>query len=334
LPQHFVHGIDIQQRDFEVYGRPSYLRGEFRNRGWWFYYLYAAAIKVPLGTWTLGLIVALLWALRGRAARSWRDEFVLLAPAIAIAVTVSCKTGFSEHMRYVLPAFPFAFIFVSQAVSLFDPSYLSFRHQSDGAALADSVDVPLYRFTTGDHQYRNNGIRSVIGTFIVISIAWSFSSSLWIYPHSISYFNELVGGPMGGPRHLLSSNFDWGQDLRYLRMWMDDHQIELRQQPLHLASYNAFYPADIGFADTVPWSGVGAHVVENESSIKALEIPPRSGYHAISANLLYGFGLPAGDGVAELIDFVPNDVRYRWCRASEPVAYAGYSITIYQPRAK
>jgi hypothetical protein len=117
-------------------------------------------------------------------------------------------------------------------------------------------------------------------------------------------------------------------------MWMDDHQIELRQQPLHLASYNAFYPADIGFADTVPWSGVGAHVVENESSIKALEIPPRSGYHAISANLLYGFGLPAGDGVAELIDFVPNDVRYRWCRASEPVAYAGYSITIYQPRAK
>jgi hypothetical protein len=52
-------------------------------------------------------------------------------------------------------------------------------------------------------------------------LAWSVGSSLWYYPHSLSYFNELVGGPMGGPKHLLDSNIDWGQDLFYLKDWLD-----------------------------------------------------------------------------------------------------------------
>ena len=47
--------IDVQRRDFESFGRTSYLRGVFRDHGWWYYYLYALAIKVPLGTWLLAL---------------------------------------------------------------------------------------------------------------------------------------------------------------------------------------------------------------------------------------------------------------------------------------
>jgi hypothetical protein len=132
LPKNYLLGIDVQQRDFEHYGRPSYLRGEWRDTGWWCYYLYACAIKVPLGLWLLGLLALLLslwerlaegaFAARHTAtpsdtqhpAPSFRDEFILLFPALVIFAAVSSKTGFSEHMRYVLPSFPFFFIWISQ----------------------------------------------------------------------------------------------------------------------------------------------------------------------------------------------------------------------------
>jgi hypothetical protein len=35
---------------------------------------------------------------------------VLLAPAVVILAFVGSQTGFSEHMRYVLPIFPFVYI--------------------------------------------------------------------------------------------------------------------------------------------------------------------------------------------------------------------------------
>jgi hypothetical protein len=50
----------------------------------------------------------------------------------------------------------------------------------------------------------------------VLLVGWLVASSLWIYPHSLSYFNEAIGGPLNGAEHLLGSNLDWGQDLRYL----------------------------------------------------------------------------------------------------------------------
>jgi len=55
-------------------------------------------------------------------------------------------------------------------------------------------------------------------------LLWSAASSLWIYPHSLSYFNESIGGPLNGPKHLLGSNVDWVQDLRYLIDWFDQQK--------------------------------------------------------------------------------------------------------------
>jgi hypothetical protein len=66
LPADYVLGVDLQRRDFEV-GLPSYLRGEWRSRGWWYYYLYALAVKVPLGALTL-VVWGLALTLVGHAA--------------------------------------------------------------------------------------------------------------------------------------------------------------------------------------------------------------------------------------------------------------------------
>lgn len=62
---------------------------------------------------------------------------------------------------------------------------------------------------------------ALITQFSVAALfTWFVTSSLWIYPHSLSYFNETVEGPLNGPKHLLGSNVDWGQDVLYLRQWI------------------------------------------------------------------------------------------------------------------
>lgn len=51
----------------------------------------------------------------------------------------------------------------------------------------------------------------------LVALCWLVMSSLAIYPHSLSYFNESIGGPLNGPKHLLGSSVDWNQDLLYLK---------------------------------------------------------------------------------------------------------------------
>lgn len=174
FPENYVLGIDVQKRDFER-KMWSYLRGEWRFGGWWYYYLYALAIKVPLGTWILAALALLVSILSREYRAGWRNELVVLAPALAILWIVSSQTGFSCHMRYVLPLFPFLFVWISK--------------------VGKAIDL--------GHR--------VVAMCAGIAVAWSVVSSLSVYPHSLSYFNELVGGPRGGPAHLLDSNIDWGQ---------------------------------------------------------------------------------------------------------------------------
>ena len=119
LPKNYILGIDLQRRDLENPPLLSYLRGEFRPHGWWYYYLYAMAIKVPLGTW---LLAGLSIATRARALPpriNIADESVLLVPAAAILAAVSSQSSFNEHFRYVLPAFPFIFIWIGRVAAVF-----------------------------------------------------------------------------------------------------------------------------------------------------------------------------------------------------------------------
>jgi len=187
LPKNYVLGMDRQRHDIEC-RKWSYLAGEWRWGGWWYYYLYALAVKEPLALWCLGVVA---WGRTGRSRTAqWRDEFVLLCPLVAILLLVSSQTGFNHHPRYLLPIYPFLFIWVSRVAAVRDS-----RGQLDLLRQA-----------------------AIVGLLV-----WYGVSSLFAYPHSLSYFNELAGGPHGGPRHLLASNTDWGQDLIYLREWLDEN---------------------------------------------------------------------------------------------------------------
>lgn len=269
LPKNYVLGIDIQKRDFENFNRDSYLRGEFRDHGWWYYYLYALAIKVPIGYWVLfGLAFLHAFSVSSARASIWQDGLLLAVPALTVLILVSSQTGFNHHMRYVLPVFPFAFIWMGQ-------SALWIVEKKKIAAIVASI-----------------------------SLLWAVGSSLTIYPHSLSYFNEIVGGPMNGHNHLIHSNIDWGQDLLFLKKWIKKHP---EAKPFHLCYYGDFNPKDLGMDYFLP--------PVNEKNSPDFHPPP--GWYAISVNYLKGD------------DRHKPKKGFTYFQNKKPVDTAGYSIYIY-----
>lgn len=293
LPKNYLQGIDLQQRDFEDYGRSSYLRGEWHDRGWWYYYLYATAIKVPLGLWVIG-VFALIAAVRmptfklASAATTPRDLFIILFPPLVVFCVVSSKTGFNEHFRYVLPCFPFIFVFASG-------TFRSFLSKEDRIAL---VCDRLY-------------LHSIVTSSSLTLLLWSGVSSIWIYPHSLSYFNEAVRGPLHGPEHLLGSNFDWGQDLRYL---LRDMRSRTSTQGVQLAYYGGIGPAAFSEFREL-FSAVAQDNTENPTQPTSV---------VISQNLLssnQGFGRDA-DGTSVLL----SEQMLTRLRGGKTLHHFGYSI--------
>lgn len=58
---------------------------------------------------------------------------------------------------------------------------------------------------------------------VVVFVLCTVVSSVAAYPHSLSYFNWSIGGPNHGHHYLIDSNLDWGQDMLFLREWLEDH---------------------------------------------------------------------------------------------------------------
>jgi hypothetical protein len=85
------------------------------------------------------------------------------------------------------------------------------------------------------------------------SFCWFLVSSLCIYPHSLSYFNESIGGPLNGPKHLLGSNVDWGQDLRYVFWWESSSCPERYVWPQFLAFHGRLIPNRVGVNSMGAW---------------------------------------------------------------------------------
>jgi hypothetical protein len=160
-------------------------------------------------------------------------------------------------------------------------------------------------------------MHGIISILVAGSFCWFVASSLWVYPHSLSYFNESIGGPLNGPAHLLGSNVDWGQDLRYLEWCSANPRFERRRVSLQLAYFGYFSPTYLGFKDTLSWQ----REPTTENSIS------KPTWCAASVNLLHGLSYAAQDGLykpVRLSEQIRDSFKNKW-----PSAYAGYSMVIF-----
>jgi hypothetical protein len=160
-------------------GHKSYLLGEVRNTGWWYFFPVALAVKTPLPFLLLagaGLVAA--W--RGASGVERRRR--LEPGAIALAILLVClPSRINIGVRHVLPMYPFLAIVAGiGAVEL----WRARRAGSIGRALA------------------------------VLLVSWQLFGSAMAHPDYLAWFNELAGSRP--ERILVDSDLDDGQDLKRL----------------------------------------------------------------------------------------------------------------------
>ena len=182
-------------------------------------------------------------------------------------------------VRHLLPTFPFIYILVGGGII----SLLKAR----GNILIKSV------------QY----------LIVIILILWQIISIIKIYPHFLAYFNGIVGGPDNGYIYAVDSNLDWGQDLKRLKKWTDEQEIDA----IHIDYFGGGDPEYYLENKFKRWWGT-----RNPKEL------PRGSYLAVSATLLQG-----GRGKPVAGFDKPSDY-YLWLNQYEPpVAKIGHSIFVY-----
>ena len=160
-------------------GHKSYLLGEVRDTGWWYFFPVALAVKTPLAFVLLvvaGIFAAVRMPLAGDRARH------LIPLAIAVAILLVClPSRINIGLRHVLPLYPFLAITAGAGV------------------------VGLARLR------RAAPTGAVCAALLV---GWQLATSVRAHPDYLAYFNELAGDQP--ERILVDSDLDDGQDLKRL----------------------------------------------------------------------------------------------------------------------
>jgi hypothetical protein len=252
LPQDWV-GFATQLHH-QASGGPSYLFGERRMTGWWYYYLVAVAVKVPLTFWIL--TVARI-ALRRRCpgvfppfCENERLPLVFLLYMVITAIGSSRNYG----VRYLLPLAPLAIVWVSE------------------------IAKPIRAGTPK--------VAVLAWCAVLAGLAGYVAAVARIHPHELTYFNALAGGPLGGRRILADSNLDWSQGLKSLAR-LQRLRPELRDITLYY--FGDTEPAHYGVAGVSQM----INAIDNHSGLATLD-SVGTRFLAVSASLEWGPWGPTG----------------------------------------
>jgi hypothetical protein len=160
-------------------GHKSYLLGEVRTTGWWYFFPVALAVKTPL-PFLLLVAAGLAASWRGYSGADRRRQ--LEPAAIAFAILLVClPSRINIGLRHVLPMYPFL------------------------AVVAGLGAVALWRARRAVRTAR---------ALAVLLVAWQVVASARTHPDYLAYFNELAG--RHPERILVDSDLDDGQDLKRL----------------------------------------------------------------------------------------------------------------------
>jgi len=268
LPNAYVQGFLFGQQ--KSTGRVAYLTGKVSKNGWWYFFPVAFAIKTPTTLIFLFLGGLTLMGFRWRSIAK-DAAFVLVPPAIFLVAAMNSNLNIG--LRHILPIYPFVILL---------------------AAFCSTVMV----------RSRRQFFRIAL---ILCFCFWLFEFAS-VYPHTLAFFNQTVGGPANGYKYLADSNLDWGQDLKPLKEWMDQNGV----QRINLAYF--------GTADPLYYHMQCTYLPGSPFFDEALESAPQTpGYLAISVTNLDGVYLTS----LERVFYAPLKNR-------QPVAVIGYSIFVYR----
>lgn len=72
-------------------------------------------------------------------------------------------------------------------------------------------------------RYATKGVYRKV---IYALFGWQVVAAVWAWPSYLPYYSELVGGAQNGYKYLVDSNYDWGQDAKRLKKFLDARGIQ------------------------------------------------------------------------------------------------------------
>ncbi|MFY9457681.1 MAG: glycosyltransferase family 39 protein [Candidatus Spechtbacterales bacterium] len=176
-------------------GNTTYFLGEVSNQAWWYYFPVAFFFKVPGAILVFIALSVILLLKRTFSMAILQKNFVEVAMLLFVIFywVISITGNLNIGVRHVLPTFPFIYLLI-----------------------AGQMKRWLFQDT-------KNAGRAI---FIAVLLVWYIGLSIGIYPHYIAYFNEFAGGPANGYKYVVDSNLDWGQDLRRLKKFVEEKNID------------------------------------------------------------------------------------------------------------
>jgi hypothetical protein len=137
---------------------------------------------------TIALLVLVMMVAFARF-RNLRRELVFLVVPPVLFLLVAIFSNLNLGVRHIIPVYPFMIVMGAAA-----GWYFAARSRA-GAAV-------------------------IVGLVLFAAI-----SSLHAFPSYLTYSNEAFGGPSRTYRVVTDSNADWGQGLKWVKAYIDDHHI-------------------------------------------------------------------------------------------------------------
>ena len=273
-------------------GNTVYFLNEISNMGWWYYFPLIYLLKIPLAFHILTLIALLyvfwliiikrpFWQNVSHRITDWiKNHFTEFSMLIFLAIywITSITGALNIGIRHILPVFPFIYILVGLGI----------------AAWLKRISSAFWK--------------KIAVSLVLVLLAFYIISSLLVWPHYLTYYNEIAQGTKNGYKYAVDSNYDWGQDLKRLKEWVDENDIE----KIYLSYFGGGNPEYYLKEKYAPWWG--------DRDKKEL---PEGSYLAVSLTLLQG-----GKGTA-VRGFDQPTGYYLWLDDYEPIARIGNSIFIY-----
>jgi len=190
----FFLGLD-RARKKEARGHTGYLLGQIRERGWWYFFPVALAVKT-----TLPFLVLIGMGIFYLGKSAWLErDWIAAAPMVAaLALLLVCMPShINIGVRHILPIVPL---------------------------LAIIAGVGACRFWNSARLWSSPKLKYAGLAVILPLLAWHLTSSIRAHPDYLAYFNELAG--QHPERVLIDSDLDWGQDLLRLSAILKAKRVE------------------------------------------------------------------------------------------------------------
>lgn len=204
-------------------GNTDYFLGEVSNSGSRYYFPIVFAMKETLPALII-IFFAAFYALCGIIKTIIKGKDAV-------------KNGFAEYLATNFSEFTMLlFVLGYWAYSMMSPLNIGFRHIMPTLPFiyilaTQSVKkwfaVSPKAITDGAAEKLLNAINKFVNLFVKIFflsilLFWLGTGAFSSYPYFLSRFNEIFGGTFGGFKYVIDSNFDWGQDLKRLKNFVDN----------------------------------------------------------------------------------------------------------------